>query len=106
MRSSPSVTVGHGNTYSGTTGPQCLLARISFPLEDHLLKPHCCPVLVMLIMGDGVLSTLENSDLKENSGLFFYTYVRLKFELKFHQSNTKHMVTNKIVQKNLPTFTL
>lgn len=71
MRSSPSVTIDHGNTYSGTTGPQCLLARISFPLEDHLLKPHCCPVLVMLIMGDGVLSTLENSDLKENSGLFF-----------------------------------
>lgn len=33
MRSSPSVTIGHGDTYSGTTGPQCLLARISFLLR-------------------------------------------------------------------------
>lgn len=58
--------------YLGTIGPQCLLARINFSLEDHLLKPYCCPVLVMLIIGVGVLSTLENSDLKKNSGLFLY----------------------------------
>lgn len=72
-----------------------------------MLKPHCCPSVGDVDSAGGVLLILENSDLKENAGLFLYTYIRLKFDLKLHQNNTKHMVTNNnITEANLPSFTL
>lgn len=85
-------------------GPQCLLSTIHFLSEDHLLKPHCC--LNVGDVGLGGAAYLRKFWSQGELRTLFYTYIKLKPELKFHQNNTKHIITNKIVQKTIPSFTL
>lgn len=85
-------------------GSQHLCLQFTFPLGITCLNLSVASVLAILLMvgGGGVAFLISRRTQKS----FLYTDIKLKFEFQFHQNNTKHMVTNKIVQETILRFIL
>lgn len=80
------------------------MSTIHFSLGHHLFKPLCCLSVGDIAHGGGGGVAFLISRRTQKS--FLYTDIKLKFEFQFHQNNTKHMVTNKIVQETILRFIL